>query len=574
MNDSTIWNLQRLWPKLKWILLFVAIGHQIFYLTYHSRITYDEMLQVGAARSFLDGHHLTLQSSTPEDLAEISYTPLHRAFPPAYALIMSGLYLFFEDMGFADFFLKILASAIFFISWFAILELMGDYLGYRSRLFIWSYWGLIFSPIMVPQWTAHTTGMLSLAFFSANTACCAWAFKQERYISVIAGLGGLLMGIAIAMRYAYMPMGLILPAVFVFFAIISNRRRLHFFLAAFANGICAAMVSILFLSYNYLQFGSFFSFPAYKQGFYPQNLAMIIPFPMHVLGLMDVVFFGSRGVTRDISLPPTIPFETITIILSSLIVLTFIASFYQAFWSQKNLMRGTINSDGNNKQVAQFILIAGLVTISITVGSLAYLSIKTEKISWSGGWVYLSELRYYAATFSFFMIGIAIILSKQFRDSRLMRGLRISIIGVIIGSIILVGGWRGLLTIKQIVKPRSFPYGPFDPLGRDQPLITAFEKARKLNTIKTDQISVMTEESNLLVRGQTAALGGVDVPVDLYSEDLKVGASRLTTLFIVSRKAVNSDNNLKLQELIKRYNGQKISDNGGQEIYYFLIQPQ
>lgn len=574
----------RCWPLLRWLLPSLAILHHLFYLVSHSRITYDEMLQTGAAWSHLAGQGLALRTAAVDDLAAVSTTPLLAAFPPAYALIMSGLNRLGLEMGFSDFLLKAFAVILFFLAWTMILETMRDAAGRKTTVILWLFWGIAVSPVMAPGWTGHTTGMLALALFSLNLAAAAWVaaslargagggHQPPLARELVAALfGGMAMGLAMAMRYDTLPQGIIMPAALCAMAFFGGGRRPQLIGLAMVNGLGAAVVCTSFLLCNWLSFGLILPASAQARGWFPENLLRLIPFPLHALGLLAPSFFGSRAVTREISLPPAVPDGAIAWGIALLVLAVFaLACRVMLLRVRPGEASGQPQAYGEDVAL-RFVLLVGLATLAVNCGFLAWLSMTTKLVAWSGGWIYLSELRYFAVSLVFIFFGLALFAGKPEVAAGIAggRGLRFVVLALMAGAFFWVGGWRLALDWRQFTRPDDFDYGLAAPLGRDQILVRAFARMEQENAAMKLPVVVVAAKDDLLSRGQAKALGAVDAPVAVVGQGLVLNASRPVAVLAVLRQA---DTAVAIPWFADRYGAVTVATSAKGAILFFVIAP-
>ena len=106
-------NLHKHWGWLRWILLLLAILHQVFFLVHTSRLGWDELVQLAQARNVLIGENFALATTTPADLAAAEYTvDVH--FPVGYAALLALGLEFIPNPVLVDFLWQAVAAVLFF----------------------------------------------------------------------------------------------------------------------------------------------------------------------------------------------------------------------------------------------------------------------------------------------------------------------------------------------------------------------------------------------------------------------------------------------------------------------------
>src|SRR5262245_9303098 len=122
-------------------VLFLAAAaacaaNHLFVLSRWGGYGWDEVLQVAAARSFLPRHGLTAPEAYFPDLAAAWYRPII-GWPPAYALVVSGLLRFNSDLWWGVRSLECVAMALFLGCLSAMARTMGIGWGGRAALLAW-----------------------------------------------------------------------------------------------------------------------------------------------------------------------------------------------------------------------------------------------------------------------------------------------------------------------------------------------------------------------------------------------------------------------------------------------------
>jgi hypothetical protein len=432
----------RWWQYARLVLLLGAVTSHIWYLYDYGRINADETYQTGQSLSLLAGEGLTLPAvENPMDLSDINYFPAIR-FPPGFPILEAPLIAMTGNPGTADFLLESLATLIFFVSWFAILELGGDYIGLWPRLVVWIYWIIIPAPLLAGEWTGHSTETLSVAFFSANLALCVlYLAKGSKAALFYCFLGGIMSGAAAALRYLYWPLVAVTPAALLLFYIWKRKSQRGLLTAVFLNAGISALFVLGLMFYEWTYTGHVFGaqtdlygnisatrLPA-TVGIQWSHLSMMIPFPAFSLGIMDSSFFDyfANIVLRQ----PDILYTSGTVwVISGLVFFVFLASMAYVF--QDILNQVQVEQRNTARDLTAFVTMAGLITVVLTVGMLGYLSVTSDLHKFGGGWTPVMTLRYYTPVFAFFLIGLALALFRPVYGGRHPFYLFISFISILV----------------------------------------------------------------------------------------------------------------------------------------------
>src|SRR5262249_48236665 len=156
--------------------------------------------------SLLRGRGLTVTSLDPLDTSRSLNEPV-AGFPPGYALLLAPALLVTADIWWSTFLLELLFVALFFASWFVILESLKQTITVGVRIFIWFYWAAVYSPVM----RLTSSEIIALAFFSAGLASCMALIVHRRGQLIVGLIGGLFAGLSTAVRYAYWPLLIAAP---------------------------------------------------------------------------------------------------------------------------------------------------------------------------------------------------------------------------------------------------------------------------------------------------------------------------------------------------------------------------
>jgi hypothetical protein len=414
-------------PAAVAVIGLAALGQHL-YATYHwSGYSYDQLIQMSAARSYREGHGFAVVQVFPPDPKLRDYRSVAGMWPPGYSWALGSVLRWDGDIIHAAAVLDLVAVALLFLSCWFLLQAMHPALGYGGRAAVLAWWGVASSPLRF----LSTAEALALAFLSAGLAVTMRVFGPGRRRLLAAAAGGLLLGATGTMRYAYWPLLVVIPGVLAWFAWRTGARRLMW--AAGVHLGAAAAVTGGIAAYQLYAIGSPVWHVSVDRKLYVSQLLSMAPFPAAMLGFDDLV---RRALHAD--LPVT---AAVWCISAGILAVC-------AWEAWRRLKANTDAGQGGDARdlPVQYLFVCAALMLLITVAFLLYLTLR--HLRHEDGFVFVNEVRYYAPGFLFLYLGLAAALVRLVR-----RTPRIGI-GIMAGIVLLgclsasrwihSGSWRFL----------------------------------------------------------------------------------------------------------------------------------
>jgi hypothetical protein len=391
-----------LWNKLRWALLVLAIFQQGAREYFLFDLAYDKSAQLAAARNWLNGQGYGYHFWIRGDLAQPTFLPLYQ-WPPGYSFLIAPLLLVAPDFFWATVIGDWIGVVIFFVSWFVILESLAPEVPPLGKLVVWLLW-----TFGIPPLQATSTDLLGVAFFSAGVAACVRLVVNRRRLVALSLLSALCLGVSASMRFAYWPLVLVAPAGLALCARRFDRRLWRAAGVHLCVGGLAVLGLGLYLKANtgHVSFLST-SYPVEKRSWWFENLAKICPFP--ATAFLPERYWNQLLAERWHVKPDW--FRTTLWLISLVVLAAFLYRLVVAF-------RDRANAEGAPapRQGAFFLNVAGAITLVLTVGMLAVLSVRC--VPPQDGWVFIEEARYYFPVLPFLVVAVVCVV---FRPGRLLR---------------------------------------------------------------------------------------------------------------------------------------------------------
>lgn len=399
---------------LCFLLMLTAIAHQATRVYVQPDWGTDKTLQAAAAVNLVQGHGLGYWYQLPEDLGQRRLNALYQ-WPPGYTLLLALPYWLANDINLAALAIDWLAAGLFFASWWFILSYLGSDLGPGGRVVHWLMWSATLAPML-----DTSTGMLSLAFFSFALALVLKLGVNPGASLWLAAFSGLGVGLAAWLRYAYWPLGLVLPLALAYGGWRQERRLLWAGLVQ--GGVFAVLIAALILFQRVETGSATYLSVAYQEGqrgFWPEQLLTMCPFAAQVFrcdGALDLKL-AWMGPAWLLSIKWTVCVLVLAIFALEL----------------RRTCAPTSNASTQGAATGMFFM-AGMLTLLLTVGMLAVLTVCCCKPT--DRWTYVQEWRYYAPVLVFVSTALC------------TWGLRYDVVA---------RGWTGLVRATLVVAILYFP---------------------------------------------------------------------------------------------------------------------
>lgn len=409
-----------------------------------SIINHDERYQIGVSHGYAEGYNQSIKligsHITARDVSSPDRFVTLRT-PPGYALIYAAIQSWAIQLAAIDLGLDLVATVIFFIAWFVILEQIGPIIGIWPRIIIWAVWLIFPAGLIASADSGHTTGIVSLALFSLALATgmrVVTGSSRDRHV-LSAVYSGIVMGFAALIHYEYWVIAAIIPLTWLCHAVRFSDQKHRFRRAMSACTIYSIITSIfigLVAINNYALAGRFTrTNPASTDSLNFEHLSYIIPFPNFTIGLSSERFY--EPVSR-------IVFNTDFVIAVFLIALAVWNTWrwlrtenYNSKIRDHAPSQSSLNAYIVSLESARFIFLSGIITIVVVTAFLSWFSINSGIHPYRGGWVQLAELRYFAPVFPFLLLTLVLVFSEQ---SQIPRRSRVKLfLGIVTGMIMIIG---------------------------------------------------------------------------------------------------------------------------------------
>lgn len=375
------------------VLLMGTICYSALEAFLFFRPTEDYVALLNLTRNFLQGEGLV----SFQAMAVLSDLTPEKQFlwPPGYNLALAPFLMVFKNDVLAMILLTVLGTAIYYTSWFTILESLGDIIRPAIRTVVWLYWFLIHPPI----YKLDGSDLLSLWAFMAAIAMTIWLIKSQSRSLLIGGLIGLLIGISILSRNAYWPLTPVIPGILLCVSIQHDRKMVPVILLMFLTAAaCWGALSIwMVTTRGQLTFLSrmFGDTPLYG---YWENLKSFYPFPVESIGFRQSFDF----VYWDLAFRKVFDLSSFTGIWSAAAILLSLA--YGLYFRATTSFFGN-RSDTAARRAMTFFNLTGLSAVLITVAMLIFLSIKYPGCTKGVAYTHVQEPRYYVIAYAFLSVG-------------------------------------------------------------------------------------------------------------------------------------------------------------------------
>ncbi len=414
------------WKYTLWLLLAVAIIHHGVYAWKVAVLNHDKSEMVGAAVSLLEGNGYTYVVANPNQLAKPIHTPLI-ARPPGYSSLLVPLVWATRDIWLSTVLLDIVATVVFYVAWYFILNALGSALSNRAKLLVWVMWALIWSPLLLQS----SPELVTLACFSVAIALALSFARQQRHPIRFGILSGLMIGVVGASRLAYWPL---LPVVPLGLLTSSGRRiSQRLIVGIVLQVLVAAFMLAGVLLFQRASTGQFLHLPVVpgvQRGFFPEQLATIYPFPTSTIG-GDVVV---NLVKEALGLPETL--ANVALWVMSALILA--AATYACVRSFRGSSDDQARAD--NDTVSRCFGVMALATGLLTLLMLAYISVSFPvTAALREGRLWISISRFYVPILPFLLVYLAMVIfpTGNWQISRTFKALRIACLTVLIPTILL-----------------------------------------------------------------------------------------------------------------------------------------
>lgn len=421
----------RKWKTVFILLLLVAIAHHGLYVWKVAVLNHDKSEMVGAAVSLLEGGGYTYVVANPNQLAEPIHSPLI-ARPPGYTLLLLPVLWVTNDIWLATVLLDVVATIIFYGSWFAIVNGLGPAISRAAKLFIWIMWAIIWSPLM----QLSSPELMTVALFSAALAITLRFASRQPHPIRFGVASGILMGAVSALRLAYWPLLVVIPLSLWFSQARRPSQRMMVGVGVHVLIVTLMLAAVLIFQRSVTgQFLHLPVVPGLQRGFYPDQLTSIYPFPTTTIGADLMVeqlqsMLGLPGVVTEVTLW----------IISGLILGT---ALYQLVGSFRKSEREELPTD--YEVATRCFAVMAISTGVLTLLMLAYMSASYPvPVALRDGRLWISLSRFYVPILPFLLVYLAAVLFPAESISRgsAFKLLRVACFIVVVPTIALAAAWQ------------------------------------------------------------------------------------------------------------------------------------
>jgi hypothetical protein len=407
----------------RFLLCLLNIGAACLLLFSNGPQVYNDYgFQLSASDNLLEGNGISIAYvKQVTALDEWTYAPLSW-WPPGHTIAVTMFLSVTGDIWWAAYCVETLYIILFFIAWYFIIELFPLQIKPHIQTGIWLVWLLLFSPLM------SGTNQGALSFYSLSLLGLLLLIRHPRY----AFWSGLFCGASVIatcfIRYAYLPLVVVYPlTVAGLFWTMRDRRLIAAFIVYAGVVGCGLLMLTAFgqrggatplgmnVNYEWAQLGN------------------IYPFPAVIVGGNNLEYLVNRY-----NLPSSL-FWAIAWLLSVALIVLLIRATWKSYHK---------SNPESSTQIDRAFWAHGWLTIGLVYASLAYLSVKNTPHDgfWTdfqgGSWTFLREMRYFAPTWGYFVIALAIFVSESWPVSFFRKPLRIFVIAVFSLCLLLQGALR------------------------------------------------------------------------------------------------------------------------------------
>ena len=368
------------------VCILIAIACRVINIMFVSFAGRDKMLLVLQSKNFLEGKGLGVQKYFTDqlDTAIFDYTQL---WPPGYSLLLAPFLKFFNyNIYWATTSLDILASLAFiFIVRRICTQIKFPAAATNLMTLIAGCFEYPFTGSSLPTDTISLFFILvGISFLLAATTAKNISFRHLFFTS-------LFLFLPCFFRYAYPPVSIAAPLLFIFYAW-RIKDKLLLRKGIWITAITTAMIALLFIVLKTYTGQAGYILQTQK-GYFPENL--VNWYPVIPGSFIDFPFLTSQAIKIT-----GLSFNTVMKILETINILSVLALLalfiYWLFF--KKIFR--------NINPAKWLLLSGLAMSAATFLSLGWLSLTFKKQQgYIGDWNYIYEARYYSLVIVLLQIG-------------------------------------------------------------------------------------------------------------------------------------------------------------------------
>lgn len=424
--------LTGLWARARYALVVLALLVQGF----HAYMTgpayqHDSGQQDGAVWALLEGKGVSQKvAKNPADLNAIAYEGVTWWSPVKTLALAPLMGLTGGSLWWAAMWLVWLFLALWMIGAFLLLEAFAPLIPSWVRALIWLTW--IFTSVP----TSNDTNMMAFAGFTLALAASAWCVRLNRPSWAWAVAIGAGLGVSVAMRYAYYAYLPLLPLAFVIYGAL-ERQRAWWRVAAGAL-VVGGLSAVLVWLYNLALTGAILPHIAaqtesvrYTGRINWEHLLRFHPFPTDAIGAHPVRYWLSQ-----------VGLGGVAVALLWGMALVLLGAQARLTWQAWRATPDT--GEEAELRLQRFFWLAGALVVSATVALFSYLSLRyAPEVN---GWTQVSDPRYFAQTWLFTLVAVAMLLGGYGRWRTLRAAVVLCVVvAVAFGALNRVGNVRAYL---------------------------------------------------------------------------------------------------------------------------------
>lgn len=360
----------------------LALVFRVENILLFSGMNIDKAIQLAATFNFKHGHGIMLSMSNVSEFLRTEYTPFY-GWPPGFTLILTPLYLLVDNLIMVNRMMDVFFIIVFFFASRSIINRLFE----SQRKEILAAFCLLSTFSFSPYYYYTSTDLYALSIFVVSLSPIYDFLKGTKKGVVHSFLIAFLLCLSTSIRFAYLPLALIIPCVLILIGRKDNNSSLA------KNGLVTFLFSIVMVNGLYIFQKHYYGSGSYlehsKFALHPENFLQTDPFIFKTYFFIDT--FVAKINSNNILKISLLSFE---IIISSFILLFFMKDIYSRRLEKSTLINFEILS------LSVFLTICGM---------LAFLSLISPTQSFTGesSWTYVKETRYYAPAIFFIQLFVS-----------------------------------------------------------------------------------------------------------------------------------------------------------------------
>ena len=366
------------------ILLFISafLLRSEIYL-FQSEFTSDQQRFVVTAQQFLQGNGVSLTYANPEDISESIAKP-YPAAAEGYTYMLALFLKLTESVYFATAFLNILGVSFLFVAFFLLYKIFREKIPFTAVVAFLVLVGFGIRPYVFYS----STEIFSLAFYLLSIILAMKVFDHKNTF-LWCTLSAFFMFLTFWLRYAYLPMLVVVPTIWAFQWLITKQKNYLKYIGVFAVSLFSFLIfSVVIKSYQESYLLTFGGGTAKATIFYPENL-LSFNYAFALQAFIDDRFVFSILSRLGLAIVAEPAKAIFTFVFTGIIL-------WQLFLFLKE------NLAEKNSNASHFFLLAALFFgAALTLAMLVWFSFTkvAEMSNVQGYWTYVASQRYFAVIY-------------------------------------------------------------------------------------------------------------------------------------------------------------------------------